>query len=217
MTECGTDADPGTTGRRSGCRDGLAQSRRGLLGTFAAGLLSTALPAGVSGAEQEREPLGEFTGVSTGGFVGFARESRQKAKGNGTTIPAASETDQPFELDGVLYDDGTWEAPEPNIPSLDTGVTEIEAALPEGLDGSFDLETQVMTASGPVVVIGRDGTEIEFEVTVTTGESGDLTGDFEIDGHTLVVTLVDNEFIVDDSTGYEVIDEDLGPAGDRSG
>lgn len=215
MTQWGTDADPESTGRRSDCQDALGWSRRGLLGTFAAGLLAAVVPAGASASGQDREPLGEFTGVSTGGFVGFARESRQKAKENGTTIPAAAETDEAFELDGVLYDDGTWEAPEPSVPPLDTGVTEIDAELREGLDGTFDLETQVMTASGPVTVIGRDGTEIGFEVNVTTGESGDLSGDFEIDGGTLNVTLVDNEYIVDDTTGHEVIDEDLGlPATD---
>lgn len=215
MTQCGTDADSGSTGERSESRDTLARTRRGLLGALAAGLLSTVMPVGASAGGQEREPLGEFTGISTGGFVGFARESRQKAKENGTTIPAASETEEAFELEGVLYDDGTWEAPEPTLPPLDTGVTEIEAELPAGLDGRFDLEAQVMTASGPVVVIGRDGTEIDFEVNATSGESGDLTGDFAIEGETLVVTLVDNEYIVDDTTGYDVIDEDLGlPATD---
>lgn len=151
---------------------------------------------------QERDVLGEFTGRSTGGYVGFFRESREAAMNNGTQIPASEDAEEAFTLDGVLYDDGTWESPDPQLPTLDATRTTFDPEILDGLSGEFDEEEGFMTAEGRIRVADAQDRSVEFDLAATTGESGELTGNFELDGTTVVATLVDNEYEIDNVENF---------------
>jgi len=118
--------------------------------------------------------------------------------------------------------DGTWESSTVDFPPLDSlsipQVPTVEA--PNGFTGDFDLEAELWTVNGQLVVTipqeGSDDLVISFELNATTEESGQLSGSFERNGGTATVTIVDNETQVPEETGNQIVDGLLGldgPAG----
>lgn len=168
-------------------------------------------------------PVASFDAVSQGGFVAFDEDgSEEEAREEGEDFPAADEDDDdPFQIEGDIFDDGTWESTATIFPPFETdsGVqADVEARL--GLEGVVDQEDGFMTTAGELTVIIDDNPDYQFsfDINATTEESGELTGDADIEeneGGSL--TVVDNEFIVDDETGNTAIDGSLGLPAEEEG
>ncbi|WP_245724184.1 carboxypeptidase regulatory-like domain-containing protein [Natronorubrum texcoconense] len=167
-----------------------------------------------NGTEDEH-PDGENTFVahSQGGFISFAEDTdREGALEAGLEFPAQGEDDEHIQIVATIDDDGSWESTSTSFPNLvtDSGI-EAEIDAPDGLEGTIDDETGEMTIEGAldVAIEGDDDRQFTFEIATTTGESGSLSGAEAADEDGGAVTVVDNEFLVDDTTGDSIIDSEL--------
>ena len=169
---------------------------------------------GSNGTEDE-QPDGEntFAAHSQGGFISFAEDTdREGALEAGLGFPAEGDDDEHIRIVGTINDDGSWESTSTSFPNLETdsGI-EAEVDAPDGLEGTIDDETGEMTVEGAldVAIEGDDDRQFTFEIATTTGESGSLSGTSDLDEDGGTVTVVDNEFLVDDTTGDSIIDSEL--------
>ena len=76
---------------------------------------------------------------------------------------------------------------------------------PDGLSGEIDR----LTAEGELAV-SVTGSSFSFEIAPTTEQSGALEGSADLSEDGGTATLVDNEYIVDDTTGSPIVDPVLG-------
>lgn len=153
----------------------------------------------------------EFLATSTGGFISFDEDNYDDAVDEG--LDFEEDADDPIQIRGELDDDGTWESTETVFPTLFVqGDITAEIETVNGLEGEFDPETGEMTAIGELTVYvnGEEDTSFTMDIELTHEESGALEGDAAIDGDSAEVTLVDNEFTVDERTGESFIDDVLG-------
>jgi len=155
---------------------------------------------------------GGVEGISQGGYLALGASSESDARSNGFSLPAQSRGEDPIVVTATTAADGTWESTEvafKSIPIDDPIEGEIQVGLPGGLSGELDPEQGRMTATGELVATvtagGDELGEIRFRIDATTGESGALTGAAAFDGEPASVTLVDNEFAVEES-GNPIID-----------
>lgn len=145
-----------------------------------------------------------FEAVSTDGFISFDEDNETDARDEGLDFP-----EDGVEIEGVV-ENGQWESTYVDFEPLDApaGLTaEVEAI--DGLSGTLDREEEVMTVEGELEV-DVDGDTFQFEIAPTTGESGALSGNADFDGDEASVTVVDNEYIVDDEMGNAILDGALG-------
>lgn len=167
---------------------------------------------------EDDESATVFEAVGQGGFIGIAEDTLEGVHEEGLDLPAADTNETYIELRGIIHDDGTWETTDSYFPTLEV-TDELMAGveLPDGLSGEIDRETGEMSASGNLIVEVLDiedgepidADTIEFEFEVTTGESGDLAGSTTLAGGNGSVTLVNNEYVIDDQTGDPLIDGEL--------
>lgn len=159
--------------------------------------------------QQDNETeLVAFTAESQGGYVAFSEETESEAIEGGTAFPAADEGDQPIVIEATV-EDGEWESTSitfPPLPVTDDLDAEVEAV--DGLEGEIDPETGEMTAEGTFEVTIQDAT-FTFESQQVTSESNELRGEAAFEDDSGSVTLVDNEFVVEDETENEVINRVL--------
>jgi len=159
---------------------------------------------------------GRVEGTSQGGVLALGESTESDARENGFDLPAAEEGDDPVVFEATVDGDGQWEASDVGfepIPVTDPIEGEIEVELPDGLAGELDPEGERMTATGDLVATVTTGDDelgtIDFEIDATTGESGELAGDADFEADPARVTLVDNEFEVEES-GSILIDQFAG-------
>lgn len=149
-----------------------------------------------------------FVATSQGGFIAFD-EAESEAEAEGVPIPVAAAGDDPISIEADIAD-GTWEATDVQFPALEpVDGLEAEVAIPDGLSGEIDPEAGLFTIDGHFEITVTDEADFEFGFEATTGDSGALTGSFDTSTTPATITVVDNEFIVDDETGEGIIDTAL--------
>lgn len=147
-----------------------------------------------------------FTASSQGGYVTFSEGSQDDAVASGTPFPGEDEDEQ-IAIEATV-EDGEWEATSttfPPLPVTDDLDAEVEAS---NLRGEIDPETGEMTVRGEFEVTIRSAS-FTFESEQTTEESNALSGEADFDSEPATVTLVDNEFTVEDETDNEVVNRVL--------
>lgn len=166
------------------------------------------------------QPLFEesFSATNQGGFLAIDEsvDGRSAAREAGFVLP---DGEQALTLEADVAEDGSWESTEINFPNLQTEVSgfTVEADL-EFVDGlSGRLSDQRMTANGTIIVSITTPTEGEFsfEITVTSEQSGNLTGETNFAAEPFRATLVDNEFTIEEESGGPLIDSALGLPADE--
>lgn len=149
-----------------------------------------------------------FVATSQGGFVAFSESSEEAARESGVPFPSAEEGETPVQIRGVVNEDNTWESTDTRFPDLqvtDSLVAEVSA--PNGLSGEINPEEDRMTVEGRLNVT-ISGEQFEFDIEAISEGSNELDGGADFDAEPPSVTLVDNEFLVNDQTGG-VIDRAL--------
>lgn len=161
--------------------------------------------------------LTSFVAESQGGYVSFSSDSEATAEEEGTAFPVLDDGQEPIQIEATVNDDGTWESENLTFPALTvTEGVEAQIEVVDGLEGEIDPEEGVFTAEGRFRVTIR-GSSFTYESIQTVGESGDLSGSAEFNGDTAEVTLVDNEFTVDEETDSTTINSILGLPADEPG
>jgi len=167
--------------------------------------------------DEDAEPfeLGDaFEAEGVGGYISFAEESEADAEEEGLTFPTEAEDGEAIAVEATV-DGDTWESTSVEFPEVDTGTARATIEALDGLSGDIDFENGIMTAEGTLEVTIEDDDSFEFEISATSEESGELSGDVDAEFAPAEVTVVDNEFIIDDETGDALIDGFLGlPAED---
>lgn len=160
----------------------------------------------------EDQRVDEFSAASQDGFVAFDESSQSDAESEGVSFPAEDDGETPIELDGVVYGDDTWESTDVSFPTLDAGAADADVEARDGLHGEFDEDADEMTVEGELTVLvdGDEDRSFSFDIDGTTGDSGELSGSGDFDDSSASASLVDNEFLVEDTTGDTIIDSALG-------
>lgn len=148
-----------------------------------------------------------------GGFIAFAEDTLDDALEEGVLFPE----DDPMVITGELgEDEQSWESTAVNFPVLEVEGLDVEVSAPTGLSGEIDSEAGSMTATGELEV-DVQGETFAFEIGATSGESGELSGAASFDEESGTVTLVDNEFLVEEETDDGILNEQLGLPADEAG
>ena len=161
-----------------------------------------------------------FVAESQGGYVSFSQDSQSSAESEGTPFPALEDGEEPIQIEATVNpEEGTWESENLTFPALtvneDLGL-EAEVEVTDGLSGRLDREEGVFTAEGQFRVTIQSAS-FTYESVQTTQQSGSLSGSAEFDGDTAEVTLVDNEFTVDETTSSSTINSFLDLPADQTG
>lgn len=164
-------------------------------------------PSGPDGPQ-----VGEFTAVSQGGFVAFNEETEADAREEGVDFPAQSDDETPIQIHGEIFDDGTWQSTDVSFPTLEASGMDVDVYVDEKLYGDIDEDADHMTAEGEfrVVIDNDEDTSFEFEIASLTDDSNALSGSGDLADDGGAVTVVDNEFLVEDTTGDSTVDSGLG-------
>jgi len=169
-----------------------------------------------------------FVAQSTDGFITLGQETEQQARNEALTFPPTENVPEPLAVEGEVFADGSWESTNVEFPGLDIAELlpeefqafdiGVDIAAPDGYQGTLDREQQVMTFEGTLrldLEIEGDTLDISAELDATTGDSGELTGEYGLDGEPPTATVVENEYVIDEETGSGLIDDFLGlPAED---
>ncbi|WP_436900349.1 hypothetical protein [Halovenus halobia] len=161
-----------------------------------------------------------FVAESQGGYVAFSEDSESAAETEGVPFPSLEEGEEPIQIEATVNpEDGTWESENLTFPELtvneDLGLT-ADVEVIDGLEGQIDREEGVFTVEGRFRVTIQSAS-FTYESVQTTGESGSLSGSAEFNGDTAEVTLVDNEFTVDEETSSSTINGFLDLPADEPG
>lgn len=164
---------------------------------------------------EKKQPVATFTADNAGdGLISFS-STFLEAVAEGSYFP-----EDEIVIEGEIYDDNTWQSTNVEIPQLQTSAdqVEVEVDVPGGITGTIDRDTGVMTADAEfdISVVGRDAS-FQFVLDATTGESGMLTGEADFSGDSADLTLMENEFTVDQTTGDDVVDTGLELPADEPG
>ena len=161
-----------------------------------------------------------FVAESQGGYVAFSEDSESAAESEGVSFPSLDEGEQPIQIEATVNPEaGTWESENVTFPALTVREDldlEAEVEVIDGLEGEIDREDGTFTVEGTFRVT-ISGASFTYESVQTTGESGSLSGSAEFNGDTAEVTLVDNEFTVDEDTSSPTINSVLDLPADQPG
>lgn len=150
-----------------------------------------------------------FSASSTDGFILFTEN--EFVDEEALALPT-EDGGNAIEIDG-LVEDGEWESTSVEFPDIEDENLPLPASVDTpGLEGDIDLETGEMTADGTLEV-DLEGNGFDFEIGLTTDDSGELSGDASTDE----VLLVDNEYTVDGESGNPAIDGSLDLPADDPG
>lgn len=179
---------------------------------------------GLTQESAETNATGSFVAASQGGFVSFAQETESDARENaGVEFPTDADDEQ-IEVDATV-EGGVWESTETNFPVMEAQASdgfEVVVTAPDGLSGEIDREAGLMTVRGELRVNVRPAGEEDeeniffFSIDGTTGDSNALSGSSSFEDDTATVTVVDNEFLVEDETGT-LVDGVLGLPAETEG
>lgn len=172
------------------------------LGVGAVTATSGAGTADSSTALQENGDEEEITFLaqSQGGFVAFSEENAATAREEGVAFPVTADGDDPIQFTATVDEDGNWESTDTQFPevTVQDGVTaDVEPV--DGLSGIIDPENDEMTLEGTIEVTVNDNS-FQFDIQLTSESSGELQGNADFSSEPGEVTLVDNEYLVTDTT-----------------
>ncbi len=169
--------------------------------------------------EEDAEPfeLGDsFEAEGVGGYISFAEDTEAEAEEEGLAFPTADEDGEAIVVEATV-DGERWESTSVEFPDVDTGTAEAAIAAVDGLSGEIDLDSGTMTAEGTLEVTVEGDDSFEFAIAATTDNSGELSGEVDAEFTPAAVTVVDNEFIVEDETGNVIVDNVLDLPADEPG
>lgn len=158
-----------------------------------------------------------FSVTSQSGFLAINEtvETRTQAREAGYIL-SDGEDDETIAVQATVADDGSWESTEVAFPPIEASGIEANIEFPDGLSGV--LTENRMTASGTLrVVIEVLDDEFSFEVNATTEQSNALTGETNFDAEPPTATLVDNEFVIEDSASSSIVNSQLDLPAEESG
>lgn len=168
-----------------------------------------------------QEDVGEeadFVARSTGGYMTYDEPSYDVAEGTGLSFPDLNAGQQPIVIAGQINEDGTWESTDTFFPDVTQEGLTGQVRAPNGLTGRIDREEGLLTASGlfRVFVQEAPGTSFEFNLTMTTADSGEAVGaipgggTYESANSTFAsINFVSNDYAVTDQTGDGLVDSTL--------
>lgn len=164
------------------------------------------------GNDMDRQPLfaDSFSATSQGGFltIGENVERTSQARDAGYTLPDGKNG---LTLEAEVADDGRWRSTQATFPSIQANLgIEVSIELPNGLHGIIFQNRMTAIGTLRVVVERLDGDSFNFEIEATSEESGTLEGETDFEGQPLTVTLVDNEFTIDEKADSSLINSQLG-------
>ena len=149
-----------------------------------------------------------FVATGQGGFISF-EVPEDDAEAEGVPFPVAAASEESIVVEGAV-ENGTWESTAVTFPTLEHELgIHVDIEAPDGFTGVVDVDEGLLTIEGRLVVTIEGEESFEFEFDATTGESGSLEGSFDFSTTPGSITVVDNEFIVDDTTGESLIDDML--------
>ena len=157
----------------------------------------------------------DFLVESTGGYMAYGYDTLEAAEGQGLDFPDKNAGEEPIRVWGVIDEEtGTWESIREEFPTILQRGLEGTVETINGLSGEIDRDAGFLTATGTyrVVIEGDEDTAFEFNMTMTTRESGEMTdiGAYEPVNNTAAdVRFVSNDFAVDDQTGDSLADSTL--------
>ncbi|WP_436903036.1 beta strand repeat-containing protein [Halovenus halobia] len=166
---------------------------------------------GDDGDDGDGSPQTTLSATNTGGFISFGTDSASAARSEGITFP-----EEGIQIEAEVNDDGTWESTSAEFPAVTTSGIEAEVSAPNGLTGKIDTEENFLTVEGELEVSVL-GDAFSFSIAPTTGNSGALSGSADLSAEGGSATVVDNQYIVDDSTGNLLVDSQLGLPIEESG
>ncbi|WP_436900464.1 hypothetical protein [Halovenus halobia] len=172
-----------------------------------------------SSDQPDSQPLfaESFSVTSQSGFLAIneAVETRTQARKAGYIL-SDGEADETISVQATVADDGSWESTDVAFPPIEASGIEAQIESPDGLSGV--LTENRMTASGTLrVVIEFLDDEFSFEVNATTEQSNALTGETNFDAEPPTATLVDNEFVIENSASSSIINSQLDLPAEKPG
>ncbi len=151
-----------------------------------------------------------FTATSTDGYILFTEDEFDEDEA--LDLPT-EDGGNPIEIEGLI-EDGEWESTSVDFPDIEDENLPLPASVDTpGLEGELDVETGEMTADGTLEVDLDGEASFEFDIGLTTGESGELTGEATTDA----VLTVDNKYTVDEQSGNGAVDGSLDLPADDPG
>lgn len=156
-------------------------------------------------------------------YVSFGKSDKESATGDATRFPDANEVsgDEVLYIEGEILEGGTWRSTDLNFPNLKKSGLDISVKNRSQLTGTIDPASGTMSVDADfLTTILVDGDpNFKFGIEADAGESNALSGSAEFDRNTLdlddderfdaSVSLVDNDFVVDDETGNAFADKSL--------
>lgn len=150
----------------------------------------------------------QFSMELVGGFLSVEGETVEEAREATFSIDLSpdGELDEAIMLEAQRVG-GRWESTHIELPDLEVAGIHVEPSTPDGLAGEFDPDAGLMTMEGRWLFDFGAG-ELDTAFEATTGDSGGMTGSFDVDEEPPTATLVDNESGVGES-GFAPIDNEL--------
>ena len=211
--------------------------RRELLKTTGVGAgiaLGAGAGVGAASAQESRTVKTTFTATGLDGFI--AINETGSSPDTKFDLPGPTEVSDPVEIQGEIYEDGTWESTSVQFPNISIPDRLLEqAGLPTSIDITVIINPvnrpytgtisrvegeEVMTLTGSIEITVDisliDIDPITVTISPTTEQSNKLQGqildnqDSDFQGTDAALTLVDNEFTIDDTSGNSSIDDALG-------
>lgn len=196
--------------------------------TFDLELDELADPGDAVDEEDEEDDDGEsdegmaMLATGQGGLFAIDEESESIAREQGLQFPAGAEDQSRVtflaEVDEAA---GTWSSIETSFPILtvdDNLAVAIEAV--NGVSGAIDTAGDLMTLDGELKLSPLDRNQnlellegaqpITFDIEMVVGQSGELQGSASFAETAGTVTLVDNQYTIDEETGNSLFDEAVG-------
>lgn len=164
----------------------------------------------------------DATATSLDGFASIDEPTEEWARANALDFPPLEPDSDPMVVTAAVTD-GEWESVDIEIPPPDpSGLLpedaeniDIEATLsaPDGLGGQVDPDAGEFTLAGTLrAEVTAMGLQFDLDIPIdaTAGDSSALSGSFAEADDSYEVTVVDNEFVVADQTGVDLVDDLLG-------
>lgn len=161
------------------------------------------LPLEIEFVDEPRVEPHSFDAVSTGGFISIDEGSESTAREEGIEFGPGD-----VQIEGAIENE-SWDSTSVEFAQQQTAGLTVDVDAPDGLSGEFDSSTSSLTAAGELAV-EVSGANFSFDIAATTGESGTLDGDANLDAEGGTATLVDNEYIITDETLDPLLDPVIG-------
>ena len=163
--------------------------------------------------QSEEDEMFEAEGI--GGYISFAEDTEDDAEEEGIQFPTNEEDGEAIFIEAIV-DDGTWESTSVEFPDVEVSIVDASISAIDGFSGKIDLDSGLMTAEGTLEVTVFDDS-FSFDIAATSEVSGDLSGDVDTDSTPKQVTLVDNEYVIEEETGNNLIDDEINLPADQPG